>query len=594
MAKSHNEFEIRILLFNQIMGTNYNINNLKIIMKKSEGFFQKMFGSFSVGNSRVPLHSNIFKGSGYSQIGGTGKWSQGQRQSPLLGNANPSNLISGYYQRVDELKGYQLLDIVKLATNFFADYVVNFLEDSSQQVVTILDEDGVTVDEVKTERINEALTKDIKIFDYIRDHIKDIVYYGQYTSIICQSIDDLGHRKFRLEELNDPVSVISKKKRNADGGTDETYLARGEDGKIYEIAKNDAFTLGSVNLRLVNDLDDNYNSNPSQLKPTFGKSSDNSNFSKVVKQCSYSAGEPLFYSLILKVKELIIKELLVSLISLRDLSSVQIFLLQFDKSTPMETANELCARTTKLANNTNELASFLTSQFDVVSFLENTLAQSAKFVPDYNSTIGNKNNMIPLDKLSDKLLDIMQNLDNCRNNVLSPLGIPSTILDSTSGSKWAILQQSERANSRVTGFMTGLKDSVTNLVGILYNILYNEEIDPSLIKLHISEKTSVEYNNQINQSESISNLVTGITTILTNSLSTLENAAPLIDTEAFLNYIRNLIKDIDPDTESLISDETIEAYARFIQAKLSATAEQQFGIDPSILMPEKKEDKELL
>ena len=563
-------------------------------MKKSEGFFQKMFGSFSVGNSRVPLHSNIFKGSGYSQIGGTGKWSQGQRQSPLLGNANPSNLISGYYQRVDELKGYQLLDIVKLATNFFADYVVNFLEDSSQQVVTILDEDGVTVDEVKTERINEALTKDIKIFDYIRDHIKDIVYYGQYTSIICQSIDDLGHRKFRLEELNDPVSVISKKKRNADGGTDETYLARGEDGKIYEIAKNDAFTLGSVNLRLVNDLDDNYNSKSNQPKPTFGKSSDNSNFSKVVKQCSYSAGEPLFYSLILKVKELIIKELLVSLISLRDLSSVQIFLLQFDKSTPMETANELCARTTKLANNTNELASFLTSQFDVVSFLENTLAQSAKFVPDYNSTIGNKNNMIPLDKLSDKLLDIMQNLDNCRNNVLSPLGIPSTILDSTSGSKWAILQQSERANSRVTGFMTGLKDSVTNLVGILYNILYNEEIDPSLIKLHISEKTSVEYNNQINQSESISNLVTGITTILTNSLSTLENAAPLIDTEAFLNYIRNLIKDIDPDTESLISDETIEAYAKFIQAKLAATAEQQFGIDPSILMPEKKEDKELL
>jgi hypothetical protein len=576
------------------MGTNCNINSLKIIMKKSEGFFQKMFGSFSVGNSRVPLHSNIFKGSGYSQIGGTGKWSQGQRQSPLLGNANPSNLISGYYQRVDELKGYQLLDIVKLATNFFADYVVNFLEDSSQQVVTILDEDGVTVDEVKTERINEALTKDIKIFDYIRDHIKDIVYYGQYTSIICQSIDDLGHRKFRLEELNDPVSVISKKKRNADGGTDETYLARGEDGKIYEIAKNDAFTLGSVNLRLVNDLDDNYNSKSNQPKPTFGKSSDNSNFSKVVKQCSYSAGEPLFYSLILKVKELIIKELLVSLISLRDLSSVQIFLLQFDKSTPMETANELCARTTKLANNTNELASFLTSQFDVVSFLENTLAQSAKFVPDYNSTIGNKNNMIPLDKLSDKLLDIMQNLDNCRNNVLSPLGIPSTILDSTSGSKWAILQQSERANSRVTGFMTGLKDSVTNLVGILYNILYDEEIDPSLIKLHISEKTSVEYNNQINQSESISNLVTGITTILTNSLSTLENAAPLIDTEAFLNYIRNLIKDIDPDTESLISDETIEAYARFIQAKLSATAEQQFGIDPSILMPEKKEDKELL
>ena len=95
-------------------------------MKKSEGFFQKIFGSFAVGASRVPLRSNIFKGAGgYSQIGstgGAGKWGQGTRRSPLLGSSSPSNLMSLYYERVDELRGYQLLDVVKLATNFFADY----------------------------------------------------------------------------------------------------------------------------------------------------------------------------------------------------------------------------------------------------------------------------------------------------------------------------------------------------------------------------------------------------------------------------------------------------------------------------------------
>ena len=198
--------------------------------------------------------------------------------------------------------------------------------------------------------------------------------------------------------------------------------------------------------------------------------------------------------------------------------------------------------------------------------------------------------MLPLDKLSDKLLDLMSNLDACRNNVLNPLGIPSTVLDSTSGSKWAILQQSERANSRVTGFMNGIKESVSTLVGILYNTLYNEDLDPGLVKLHISEKTSVEYNNQINQSESVSSLVTGITGLLSNALSTLESAAPLVDPEKFLNYIRNLIKDIDPDTEDLMSDETIEAYVKFLQAKVAAMAEQQYGIDPSILTPEPKEE----
>ena len=353
--------------------------------KDNPNIFQKIFGFAGGISSRVPLRSNIYRNGqgGYSQIGGTGRYNNSQRQSPLLGNAGASNLLSSYYNRVDELHGYQLIDVCKLATNFFADYVINFLEDSAQQVVTILDEDG-NVDDTKTERINDILTKDLKIFDYIRDHIKDMVFYGQYTSMLLKSRDELGHLKFRFEELYDPISVVTKKKRNKEGGTDDSYLARGEDGKIYEIPTNDAFVLGNINLRLINDLDENYTKNSDKIrKPSFGKIAEGeSKLDKILRQCAYSAGEPLFYSLILKVKELIIKEILVSLISLRDLSSVQIFLLQFDKSTPKETANELCARTTKLANNTNELASFLTSQFDVVSFIENTLAQSAKFVPD--------------------------------------------------------------------------------------------------------------------------------------------------------------------------------------------------------------------
>ena len=557
-------------------------------MKKHEGFFQKIFGSFSVGSSRVPLKSNIFNsGGGYSKIGSTGSSRFGsQRQSPLLGNASPSNLLSGFYNRIDELKGYQLLDVVKLATNFFSDYIVNFLEDGGTQAITILTDDGNT-DETKTERINEILLKDLKIFDFIRDHVKDMVFFGSYTSMILRTKDELGHQKFRFEEINDPTSVIIKKSRNTEGSIEETYIARGDDDKLYEIPSDMAFTLGSINLRLINDLADGWEHKSHVQKPTFGQKGEK-NLDHVLRKESYSAGEPLFYSLILKVKELVIKELLVSLISLRDLSSVQIFLLQFDKQTPIETATELCARTTKLANNTNELATFLTSQFDVVSFLENTLSQSAKFVPDYNATIGNKNSMLPLDKLSDKLLDIMQNLDACRSGVLSPLGIPSTILDSTSGSKWQILQQSERANSRVTGFMTGIKESVTNLTCMIYKTLYGEELDPSLLQLHISEKTSVEYNNQINQSESISGLVSGISGILTNSLQTLEAAAPLIDTKAFLGYIQNLLKDIDPDTESLISEDTIDSYVKMARAKLAAMCEQQ-GIDINEILPNEEE-----
>lgn len=188
--------------------------------------------------------------------------------------------------------------------------------------------------------------------------------------------------------------------------------------------------------------------------------------------------------------------------------------------------------------------------------------------------MSNKTSLLPLDKLTDKLLDLMQNLDYVRNSVLAPLGLPSSIMDGTSGNKWSILQQSERANSRVSSFISGIKDSVVNLVCNIYKTLYNEDLDPSLIQLHLFSKTTVEYNNQLNESESVGNLITQLSQIITNSLQTLEQSAPLIDPKSYLSYIQNLIKDIDPNTESLINEETIKAYIELLSMKLQAQKEQ--------------------
>lgn len=556
------------------------------IMKKEGTLRQRLFGSFAIGGGKVPIRSNVYKSGGYSQIGGTNKSTvfDMDRKSPLLGNSSPSNLISGYLDRVSELRGYQLLDISKLATHFFSDYITNFLKESGmgQNVVTIMNEEG-NVNETVTERINKALTKEIKIHEYIRDHMNDYVFYGQHYSLLQTSRDETGHTVFRVEELHDPLTVITKKKRNSKGIMEESFLARGDDGSLYEIPKNEVIYIASNNLRLVNDMSEEYKAKHSKgVIPGMQSSSPgindikkgSSNRDKVLKKESYVASEPLMYSLVLKVKELVVKELLVSLISLRDLSSVQIFLLQFDKAVPLETANDICARTTKLANKTNELASFLTSQFDAVSFIENALTSPAKFIPDFNSTLGAKNAMLPLDKLSDKIIEIMQTVDQCKAAILGPLGLPATLIDSTSGSKWQVLQQSERANSRVSAFMGGIKDSVTNLVLTIYKTLYSEDLDPSLIKLHISDKTSVEYNNQINQSESIGGLMNGITGILQNSLQVLDMASPLVDPKAFISYIQTLIKDIDPNTEPMITEETIEKYIALVKAKVNSQFEQ--------------------
>lgn len=546
-------------------------------MKRSENFFQKMFAGIGfTGSSRVPLRSNVFSnGRGYSPIGQTGsRLFDSDRNSPLLGNAQPSNRLSGYYDRMSELKSYQLLDITKLAVNLFKDYLVNFLIKDGKEVITISNKDGSNNDTI-SERINNILTNDLKIFDYIKNHIDDSIFYGDYCSMLMSFRDDTGHLKFRFEELYDPVTVVIKKKKNNQGDIEEIYLARGEDGVIYEIPRNEAFFLGNATLRLINDLEEGWKDKSIYSKPKnkiqFGSSE---NRDKVIRKESYIVGEPLFYSNIIKVKELVIKELLISLLSLRDLSSPSLYGLAIDKAVPLETANNLCAKVQKMATNYNELSSFLTAQFDVTSFIESALTQSVKFYPDYNATLSNKNSLLPLDKLGDKLIELMQNLDQCRSNVLSPLGIPNTIFDSTTGSKWAILQQSERANSRVASLMAGISGSIQKLVATLFRVLYNEDIDLSRIKVHIFEKSTVEYNNQINQSESINSLVQGMSNVITTSLQTLETAGPLLDPEKYLSYVQNLIKSIDPTSDSLITEDTIQKYIELFNSKLQMQQEQ--------------------
>jgi hypothetical protein len=50
----------------------------------------------------------------------------------------------------------------------------------------------------------------------------------------------------------------------------------------------------------------------------------------------------------------------------------------------------------------------------------------------------------------------------------------------------------------------------------------------------------------------------------------------LLDTEAFVSYIQNMIKDADPNAGNIITQETLQAYVQLMQAKIQATMEQ-FG-----------------
>ena len=549
-------------------------------MAENRNIFQRLFSTFGFASgSRIPIRSNIYGFGaglgGYNKIGtSTSRIFGGDRKSAILGNYTASNSISGWLDRVSELKGYEYIDLVKLSVSFFQDYIVNFLNTSATQVVTILDEEG-NEDENKTARINDALLKDLKIFDFIRDHINEVIYYGSYYSMLRTKRDDKGHLRFYAYGLYDPVSVIVK--RTFDKDTEElveSYIVKGDDGVAYVVPDDECFYLGSPNMRLKNDLKDkNQFSNPFEKNDEKLRFGDNKNRSHVLQTEYYTAGEPIFYTNILKLKELVVKELLISLLTLRDLCTPSILALMFDKGVPLENAEELCTKVQRMLNSYNDLSAFLTAQFDATSLIENILSQNIRVIPDFNATLQNKG-LINTDKLSDKILELMQSLDQTKQGVLGALGIPGSILDGTIGTKWSILQSSERASEKVHDFMLGINESVSALVQTIHKLMYEESIDPSLIKLHILKKSTVEYNNIQNTLESISGLVNGVTTLITSALQSLDMSMPLIDTESYVTYIHNKIKDIDPDAANLINEDTIKQYIEFTQAKYRAQMEQ--------------------
>lgn len=558
--------------------------------------FQKMFSSWGLG-TRIPLRSNVFgkggKGS-YSPIGQTGNsklfGSGVDKVSPLLGNAQPTSQISGWYSRVAELKNYYNLDITNLCVSMISDYVINFLNKTSSQICTITTPEG-EVDTQKTDRINEILTHQIDIFQYIQDHISESVYYGCYYSMLYKTRDETGHVKFIVLDLHDPISVIMKTKINEDGVKEDEYIALGDDGQAYVIPREEAFYLGSPTFRLNNDLEDEWTGKKKDTEFSFfdkkKKKSDlpkglvdkdETNREKVIKKEYYSAGQPIFYSNILKIKEFVVKDLLVNLLTLRELTSKSILSLSIDKGVPQEVSSELCGRVQKLFNTTNELASFMSSSFSAESLIENILGSGSVIcIPDYNSTITSKG-LINTDKLSEKLLEILQGLEQTKSNILATVGIPSGALDNSAGSKWTILQQSERLNSRINSVMNGISASVTALICTIYKIIYNEELDTSLVKLHLLEKSTVTYNNQINQAESVNNLIQQVSNVLTTSIQTLDQIGSLIDPKPFLTYVQNLIRDIDPNTEPFITEETLEKYSKLTELKYNSSL-ANMGID---------------
>lgn len=526
---------------------------------------EKLFSAFGSGalGGKINLKSNIFgggsTGSKYSAIGSPGKYgsdSNSQRNSPSVGNAVTNAYLSTYYSKLSEIKSYEYCDVSEMIVSVFRDYIINFMNKTGD-IVTIKNENG-DIDSQRTERINNSLVNDIKISETIKDHLNEIVYYGGYYFMIDKSRDDTGHIKLTKKDLYDPIVVITKIK-----DYDKiTYICKGDDGKIYDVPYQEIIRLGSSSIRLLNDMDED----GGWVKPK-RKDKEKTNREKIQLDEFYTGSKPMYYSITHKVKEYLLKDIIISLLSIKDLVQPLLLSVHFDKGTPLENADMLTKRIEAIINNYSDLSSVLTAQFGITDIID-ALMNNVKIIPDYSSSAANMGT-VELNKINQKIQEIRMELDNCRDNVMSSMGLSSDIYNNRL-SKWEALKTSERLNSRINSYISGLKSSIIEACRVISLNLYEEDLDVNNVEVHLFSRTTTEYNTMTNSAEVIGTLIQQMSTILEMGLRTLEIAGPLFDQTAYLEYLTTTLKNIDPNMEAFTSKESIKEYIDMLKAKQQA------------------------
>lgn len=520
----------------------------------------KIFSALGgISQGRFPLRSNVM-GSGYQPIGGFNQYGADydNKNKSVVGNAVSDKNLSTYYSKLTEIKGYEMSDISEMITSLFKDYVVNFMNKTGD-IVTIKNEDG-SINEQKSIRLNRCLVNDLKIPDVIRTHLPEIIYYGGYHFLLTKTRDESGHILLNKRDLYDPVVVVTKTKDYSE----ITYVCRGDDGKIYEVPYEEMIKISINSLRLINDLDkDPYSFGHVALKP---ENKTESNRDKISSDTFYTAPMPAYYSITHKVKEYLLKDVIVSLLSIKDLVQPLLLMVHLDKGTSLEAANDLTKKAEALINNYTDLSAIMSAQFGISDIIE-SLLNNVRVLPDYNSSLTNMGT-VELNKINQKIQEMRMELDNCKDGVLSSMGVP---LDLAQGrvSKWEVLKMSERLNSRINSIISGIKSSIKDAVNVISLNLYNEEVDPNMVEVHLFSRTTIEYNNMTNNAESISNLTQQMITVLDSSLRLLESSAGLlVDKEHYLGYVSTLLKNIDPEFDQIITQESISEYIDVLNQKL--------------------------
>lgn len=490
------------------------------------------------GSPYAPVQSNIISpGSLNSTVGG------GVDANKIYSIVGTS--LTRYLERIDELTSYLEFHITKTSIDVIKDALMELIITDNPNIISLPDDPEAEAD------INRILNE-MQLIKHITSDISELIYYGSY-SYAMELTDD--NKSCKLRYLKNPTKVISTWK---DSKLD-SYFTYDMAGEMHEFNKNEIFSISTYDYKL--EFDDNISSDrlkqlnaeiegeESKTRLNIAKEKEKKRITSYDKR--YLAGTPLFGYITGKIKEYILKDYLLSILSIKDLIQPIILLVGLEKTTALEEGVDLTQKVESLINKNLDM-SFMEAKGLSVKELAMSLIDNIRVLPDYDSKLAGMTDL-NLDKISEKIDRIRMDQQTIKEDLINAIGLPPDLFEGRA-SRWESIKMSQRFESKVSYYVDMINKSVVLLAENLYDRLkLSKNLDiEGKITSNLMDTDSLEYTKKVARMDTLAESVNRIAD-LANIVSGLEQNQ-LVEIKALKEYIKEGVKKFnDPAMAKMIN-----------------------------------------
>lgn len=482
--------------------------------------------------SGLPIKTNIINRNGINPVSSYGGSKSGLVQLP-------SDEIPDFFSIVEECRQYRHLDLTKNLLKLLTTDIKNLIDDSRPICEIANHEPKIT------ERANRILNRHgVRL--KIKESISDIVYYGSISYMM--KLGKLRDKKqLFFYDLENPYSVIIRECKGK-----VSYIMPGTTD--LEISKDNIIYMGSKDFKL-RALESDFIPLLSQSIKPMEYVVPSNDINVRASNAVYHASEPLFYSITQKIKQYYIKDLLGTILSVRDAIQPTILTLNEEitrNGGDTSAFNNAAINLESLINRLSDSSITLAQILDIDTLI-NAVFSSIKVLPDPGGTLQNLNNL-NLDSFVDKLNRLKDGIEDLKKDIQEALGIPPDLWDGSSNSN-EVYQKNERLKDLVFEKLQTVKIATKNFIyTILTQVAPELNISEDDIILKMFRKSAVEYARD--QKE-----ITALKEDLSLVSETLSTASEIIDGNRFVNkekfysFLYDNLVNIAPDYAELIKDQ---------------------------------------